>query len=114
MKQKQIPMLDLRLEYKHMKKDIDAAIKKCLDHQKWIFGPEVKELEDIVAGYLGVKHCIGSSSGTEALVLSIRFYEGREKASPCSCHQTRPWLLNRPQSVFAPCMDEASSQKYGF
>ena len=69
---KQIPMLDLRLEYKYMKKDIDSAIKKCLDHQKWIFGPEVKELEDKVAGYLGVKHCIGSSSGTEALVLSLR------------------------------------------
>ena len=65
-------MLDLRLEYKYMKKEIDSAIKKCLDHQKWIFGPEVKELEDKVAGYLGVKHCIGSSSGTEALVLSLR------------------------------------------
>ena len=69
---KQIPMLDLKLEYKYMKKDIDSAIKKCLDHQKWILGPEVKELEDKVAGYLGVKHCIGSSSGTEALVLSLR------------------------------------------
>lgn len=69
---KQIPLLDLKLEYKYMKKDIDSAIKKCLDHQKWILGPEVKELEDKVAGYLGVKHCIGSSSGTEALVLSLR------------------------------------------
>ena len=69
---KHIPLLDLKLEYKYMKKDIDSAIKKCLDHQKWIFGPEVKELEDKVAGYLGVKHCIWSSSGTEALVLSLR------------------------------------------
>lgn len=69
---KQIPLLDLKLEYKYMKKDIDSAIKKCLDHQKWILGPEVKELEEKVAGYLGVKHCIGSSSGTEALVLSLR------------------------------------------
>jgi UDP-2-acetamido-2-deoxy-ribo-hexuluronate aminotransferase len=55
-----------------MKADIDAAIQKCLDHQKWILGPEVKELEDVVAGYLGAKHCIGVSSGTEALVLSLR------------------------------------------
>jgi len=69
---KHIPLLDLKLEYKYMKKDIDSAIKKCLDHQKWILGPEVKELEEKVAGYLGVKHCIGSSSGTEALVLSLR------------------------------------------
>lgn len=68
----QIPMLDLRLEYEHMKEDIDAAIKKCLEHQKWIFGPEVKELEEKISGYLKVKHCIGTSSGTEALVLSLR------------------------------------------
>jgi dTDP-4-amino-4,6-dideoxygalactose transaminase len=55
-----------------MKKDIDSAIKKCLEHQKWILGPEVKELEDKIAEYLGVKHCIGICSGTDALVLSLR------------------------------------------
>jgi dTDP-4-amino-4,6-dideoxygalactose transaminase len=69
---KHITMLDLKLEYEYMKKDIDAAIAKCLDHQKWIFGPEVKELEETLAKYLGVKYCIGASSGTEALVLSLR------------------------------------------
>jgi dTDP-4-amino-4,6-dideoxygalactose transaminase len=69
---KQIPMLDLKLEYDYMREDIDAAIKRCLEHQKWILGPEVRELEDKSAGYLGVKHCIGVSSGTEALVLSLR------------------------------------------
>ncbi|MBI4682161.1 MAG: DegT/DnrJ/EryC1/StrS family aminotransferase [Nitrospirae bacterium] len=69
---KQIPMLDLKREYEYMKKDIDDAIKQCLEHQKWILGPEVKELENKIAGYLGVKHCIGSSSGTESLVLSLR------------------------------------------
>ncbi len=69
---KQIPMLDLRLEYEYMKEDIDSAIKKCLEHQKWILGPEVKELEDKVAEYIGVKHCIGICSGTDALVLSLR------------------------------------------
>lgn len=69
---KNIPMLDLRLEYEYMKNDIDTSIKKCLEHQKWIFGPEVKELEDKIASYIGVKHCIGVCSGTESLVLSLR------------------------------------------
>lgn len=69
---KEVPMLDLKLEYEYMKNDIDGAIQKCLDHQKWILGPEVKELETRIAEYLGVKHCIGCSSGTEALVLSLR------------------------------------------
>ncbi len=65
-------MLDLRLEYEYMQEDIDAAIRRCLEHQKWIFGPEVKELETAIAGYLNVKHCVGVASGTEALVLSLR------------------------------------------
>lgn len=69
---KRIPMLDLKLEYEYMKKDIDFAIRKCFEHQQWILGPEVKELEKKAAGYLGVKHCVGVSSGTEALLLSLR------------------------------------------
>ena len=67
-----VPMLDLRLEYEYMKEDIDSAIKKCLEHQRWILGPEVKEFEDKVAEYIGVRHCIGASSGTDALVLALR------------------------------------------
>ena len=67
-----IQMLDLRREYEYMKKDIDSAIERCLSEQKWILGPQVKELEESVSNYLGIKHCIGVSSGTEALVLSLR------------------------------------------
>jgi len=69
---KQIPMLDLRLEYEYMQTEIDAALKTCLEHQKWIFGPEVKQLETELAAYLGAKHCIGICSGTDSLVLSLR------------------------------------------
>jgi dTDP-4-amino-4,6-dideoxygalactose transaminase len=69
---KTIPMLDLKREYAYMKADIDAAIRKCLDHQKWILGPEVSELEERIVNYLGVKYAIGTSSGTDALVLSLR------------------------------------------
>lgn len=69
---KQIPMLNLKLEYEYMKKEIDSAIQRCLEHQQWVLGPEVKELENKIAEYLVVKHCIGVSSGTDALVLSLR------------------------------------------
>lgn len=67
-----IPMLDLKAEYLYMKEGIDAAIARCLEHQQWIFGPEVKEFEEKVAEYIGVGHCIGTSSGTDALVLALR------------------------------------------
>ncbi len=69
---KQIPMLDLKLEYGYMKSDIDDAIRACLDHQHWILGPEVKALEEKIAQYISADHCVGVSSGTDALVLSLR------------------------------------------
>ncbi len=67
-----IPMLDLKAEYLYMKEDIDSAIARCLEHQQWILGPEVTEFEEAVAKYIGVKHCIGTSSGTDALVVALR------------------------------------------
>lgn len=67
-----IPMLNLRAEYLYMKHDIDAAIGRCLDHQEWIFGPEVTALEEKLADYVGTQHCIGTSSGTDALVIALR------------------------------------------
>ncbi len=70
--QEPIPMLDLKLEYEHMKADIDAALARCLEHQRWILGPEVNALEEQTATYLDAKHCVGTSSGTEALVLALR------------------------------------------
>lgn len=69
---KAIPLLDLREEYRYMLEDIDNAVLKNIARAKYILGPEVKELEDKIAEYIGVKHCVGVSSGTEALVLSLR------------------------------------------
>ena len=69
---KQIPMLNLQREYEYMKGDIDTAIRTCLEHQRWIMGPEVEELEGAIARFLDCEHCIGISSGTDALTLSLR------------------------------------------
>jgi len=67
-----IPLLDLKREYDYMKNDVNEAIKKCLQHQKWILGEEVKELEKKVSEYIGIKYCVGVASGTDALVISLR------------------------------------------
>ncbi|MDI6891243.1 MAG: DegT/DnrJ/EryC1/StrS family aminotransferase, partial [Thermodesulfovibrionales bacterium] len=67
-----IPLLDLQEEYRYMLEDIDEAILKNVAQAKYILGPQVKELEDKVAEYIGVKHCVGVSSGTDALLLSLR------------------------------------------
>jgi UDP-2-acetamido-2-deoxy-ribo-hexuluronate aminotransferase len=76
---KQIPMLNLKREYVFMKKAIDAAVRRCMDHQRWISGPEIERLEKVVADFLGVAFCIGVSSGTDALVLALRALATQKK-----------------------------------
>ena len=67
-----IQLLDLKREYDYMKNDVNEAIKKCLQHQKWILGDEVKKLEKKISEYIGIKYCVGVASGTDALVISLR------------------------------------------
>ncbi|NQT28721.1 MAG: DegT/DnrJ/EryC1/StrS family aminotransferase, partial [Candidatus Omnitrophica bacterium] len=67
-----IPSLDLKREYKALKKDIDKQLKDCLDSQQWILGPKVSEFEEKAAKYLGIKYAIGVASGTDALILSLK------------------------------------------
>lgn len=67
-----IRLLDLKREYEYLKPEIDSAIERCLKHQEWVLGPEVERLEKEISTYLGVKHGIGVSSGTDALVISLR------------------------------------------
>jgi len=72
-------MIDLKREYAYMKGDMDSALQRCLMHQNWILGPEVKELEDKISQYLNVRHCAGVSSGTDALLLSLRALAFKKK-----------------------------------
>ncbi len=67
-----IPLLDLQKEYRYMMEAIDNATLKSISEAKYILGPQIKELESKIAQYLEVKHSIGVSSGTDALVLSLR------------------------------------------
>lgn len=74
-----IPMLDLRAEYLHIKAAIDEKIANCLEHHRWILGPEVDNLEANVAEYLNANHCVGVSSGTDALIIALRALAIRDK-----------------------------------
>ncbi len=66
-----LPFIDLKAQYAALKPSIDARIQAVLDHGQYIMGPEVKELEEKLAGYVGSKHCITVSSGTEALLIAL-------------------------------------------
>lgn len=66
-----IQFIDLAAQQKRIKSEIDAAITKVLSHGKYIMGPEVKELEDVLCSFLGVKHTVSCSNGTDALVMAL-------------------------------------------
>jgi UDP-2-acetamido-2-deoxy-ribo-hexuluronate aminotransferase len=63
--------IDLKAQYKSIEVDVNARIKKVLEHGQYIMGPEVFELEERLADYVGVKHCIGVASGTDALLIAM-------------------------------------------
>ena len=66
-----ISFIDLKEQYKPLKKEINNRIKKVLDHGQYIMGPEVKELEKKLANFTGSKYCVTVSSGTDALLISL-------------------------------------------
>ena len=63
--------IDLGRQYQAIEKQIDARIKKVLQHSQFIMGPEIRELEELLANFVGVKHCITVASGTDALLLPM-------------------------------------------
>lgn len=62
--------IDLKAQYQRLKTDIDAAIQRVLDHGQYILGPEVAELEEKLAAYVGAKYCITVANGTDALQIA--------------------------------------------
>ena len=66
-----IPFIDLKVQYEALKPEIQERILTVLEHGQYIMGPEVKELEERLASFTGVKYCISVASGTEALLISL-------------------------------------------
>jgi len=67
-----IPMLDLTEEIREHWEAYNQAFQKVLSSGHFILGPEVRQLEESTAEYLGVKHAVGLNSGTDALVIGLR------------------------------------------
>jgi UDP-2-acetamido-2-deoxy-ribo-hexuluronate aminotransferase len=54
-----------------LREAIDTRIAALLDHGQYILGPEVAQLEQRLAAYVGVEHCIAVASGTDALLIAL-------------------------------------------
>lgn len=62
--------IDLAKQQQRIKSEIDSNIQKVLSHGKYILGPEVQELEEKLASYVGAKYCITCANGTDALQIA--------------------------------------------
>lgn len=62
---------DLKTQYIELKEKIDVSIAGIMESAQFIGGPVVKELENALAEYVGVKHCITCGNGTDAITLAL-------------------------------------------
>ncbi len=66
-----VPLLDLSLQHRGLRPEIERAIAKVLDSGQFILGDEVKALEAEVAEYCQTKYAVGCASGSDALLLAL-------------------------------------------
>jgi dTDP-4-amino-4,6-dideoxygalactose transaminase len=72
-----VPLLDLKPQYQSIKQEIDEAVARVIASQIFILGPEVEAFEKEIAEYCSVKHAIGCTSGSDAIVLALMAIGGK-------------------------------------
>jgi len=66
-----VPLLDLKEQYKTIKKEVLETTEELFESQYFILGPRVASLEKEMADYCSSKHAVGVSSGTDALLMAL-------------------------------------------
>lgn len=66
--------IDLKTQYQRIRESVNARIQRVLDHGQYVLGAETVELEQKLAEFVGVKHCIAASSGTDTLLIALMAY----------------------------------------
>jgi dTDP-4-amino-4,6-dideoxygalactose transaminase len=66
-----VPALDLKAQYQSIRDEIDAVVRRVIESQYFILGPEVSEFEAEAAAYCGSRHAVGCASGSDALLLPL-------------------------------------------
>lgn len=64
--------IDLKTQYRRYQAEIDSRMRRVLEHGQFIQGPEILELEKVLAEFVGVAHCITVASGTASLEIALR------------------------------------------
>jgi dTDP-4-amino-4,6-dideoxygalactose transaminase len=80
-----IPFIDLQAQRKRLGAPLMRAIETAVESGQWVMGPQVRELEEKLAEFAGVKHALACANGTDALMLVLR-----------------AWNIGRGDAVFVP------------
>jgi len=70
-----IQFIDLQAQRRRIAEPLNKAIAAAVEGGQWILGPQVTELEEQLAEFAGVKHCIACANGTDALMLVLRGWD---------------------------------------
>lgn len=68
----QVPLFDTHTQLVGLRGELDAAIARVLDSERFILGPELAAFEHELAAYCGVDHAVGVANGTDALTIALR------------------------------------------
>lgn len=71
MTSEQVPFVDLGVQYRSIKAEVDGAVLATLESTAFVLGPRVAEFEERFAAYVGAAHAVGVNSGTSALHLAL-------------------------------------------
>jgi dTDP-4-amino-4,6-dideoxygalactose transaminase len=87
-----IPFIDLQTQRRRIASEIERAVSAAVEGGQWIMGPQVRALEEQLAEFAGVKHCVACANGTDALMIVLR-----------------SWNIGPGDAVFVPAFTFAAS-----
>lgn len=87
-----IPFIDLQAQRRRLGEPLNRAIQAAVEGGQWVMGAQVRELEERLAAFAGVKHCISCANGTDALMIVLR-----------------AWNVGPGDAVFVPAFTFAAS-----
>lgn len=67
-----IPLLNLKRQYKNIEEEVNASVLECFKNAQYIMGENVKQFEKEIANKIGVKHAITVGNGTDALIIALK------------------------------------------
>jgi len=66
-----VPFIDLQQRYQEEKEELLSCVERVLESGHLVMTPELGAFEEKVASYVGIKHCVGLNSGTDALMMAL-------------------------------------------